>query len=190
MTLTCRGGSSMATRENRLCRRELLKATAATVAAGFSGVAGGMFQNSVAGEAEISASEEVKRLARRLPRWRGFNLMEKISADSIMRAHADPLPGNQPFREQDFEWIAELGFDFVRLPMDYHCWADPEDPYRLLEKTLREIDQAVDWGRQYGIHVSLNMHHAPGPPFSKVRGSRFQAGRLPQRQRGGHRLPG
>jgi len=124
----------MATRENRLCRRELLKATAATVAAGFSGVAGGMFQNSVAGEAEISASEEVKRLARRLPRWRGFNLMEKISADSIMRAHADPLPGNQPFREQDFEWIAELGFDFVRLPMDYHCWADPEDPYRLLEK--------------------------------------------------------
>ena len=88
--------------------------------------------------------------------------MEKIGAESIMRVHDDPLPGNQPFREQDFEWIAERGFDFVRLPMDYQCWADSADPHRLVDRTLREIDQAVDWGRQYGIHVSLNMHHAPG----------------------------
>jgi len=101
-------------------------------------------------------------LHRRLPRWRGFNLREKLDAKSIGRNHGDPMPGNQPFREQDFEWTAEWGFDFVRLPMDYHCWTDPEDPYHMTEKTLTEIDQAVEWGRQYKIHVSLNMHYAPG----------------------------
>ncbi len=79
-----------------------------------------------------------------------------------MRVHANPMPGNQPFREQDFEWIAQWGFDFVRLPMDYRCWVDPEDSKRRDEKTLREIDQAVDWGRQYGVHVCLNQHTAPG----------------------------
>lgn len=117
--------------------------------------------------AEASASDSSTELYRKLPRWRGFNLMEKIDADSIMRVHADPLPGNQPFREQDFEWIAEWGFDFVRLPMDYHCWVDGEDPARLDEKTLGQIDRAVDWGRQYGIHVCLNQHHAPGYRVSR-----------------------
>ena len=49
-----------------------------------------------------------------LPRWRGFNLLEKFMA------------GNpRPFREEDFDWIADLGFNFVRLPMDYRCWTDP-----------------------------------------------------------------
>ena len=109
-----------------------------------------------------SARQDTATLARKLPRWRGFNLMEKISAESIRRSHADPLPGNQPFRQQDFEWMAKWGFDFVRLPMDYHCWVDPEDPSRPSEKALRDIDQAVEWGRQYGVHVSLNQHHAPG----------------------------
>jgi len=91
-----------------------------------------------------------------------FHLMEKLGVDSVMRIHADPLPGNQPFHEQDFEWLAEWGFDFVRLPIDYRCWVDPDNPARRNEKALREIDQAVDWGRQYGVHVCLNQHTAPG----------------------------
>lgn len=53
---------------------------------------------------------------RKLPRWRGFNLLEKFT-----------LAGNRPFREEDFDIIARWGFDFVRLPMDYRCWTDPDD---------------------------------------------------------------
>jgi endoglucanase len=30
------------------------------------------------------------------------------------------------------------------------------------EATLREIDQAVEWGRRYGVHVCINFHRAPG----------------------------
>jgi aryl-phospho-beta-D-glucosidase BglC (GH1 family) len=40
--------------------------------------------------------------------WRGFNLLEKFT-----------LNQNAPYKEDDFKWIAELGFNFVRLPADY-----------------------------------------------------------------------
>ncbi len=91
--------------------------------------------------------------ATKLPRWRGFNLLEKFTDQR-----------NAPFVESDFEWLAEWGFDFVRLPMSYWCWAKP-DPERWLgssEGVLAEIDQCVGFGRQYGIHVNLNFHRGPG----------------------------
>ncbi len=90
--------------------------------------------------------------ARRLPRWRGFNLLEKFIASV----------GNHPFRETDFAWIAEFGFDFARLPMSYHCWSSPRDWKKMDERVLREIDQAIAYGEKYGVHVCLNFHRAPG----------------------------
>jgi len=89
----------------------------------------------------------------RLPRWRGFNLLEKFT-----ERH------NAPFVETDFEWMAEWGFDFVRLPLSYRCWS-PGDPAHWLEideSVLVHIDRAVEVGRQHGIHVNLNLHRAPG----------------------------
>src|SRR5437016_581580 len=47
----------------------------------------------------------------KLPRWRGFNLLEWFFAES-----------RRAFKEEDFALIAELGFDFVRLPLSYRCW--------------------------------------------------------------------
>lgn len=87
----------------------------------------------------------------KLPRWYGFNLLEKFQKAS-----------NKPFVEEDFRLISEFGFNFVRLPMDYRCWIVDGDWRRFHEATLREIDQAVAWGETYGIHVSLNFHRAPG----------------------------
>ena len=60
--------------------------------------------------------------AAKLPRWRGFNLLEKF----IKRRD-----GNPGFRGTDFEIMQEWGFDFARLPMSYHCWSEP-DPARWL----------------------------------------------------------
>jgi endoglucanase len=87
----------------------------------------------------------------RLPRWRGFNLTEKFTGKH-----------NRPFLESDFAWMAELGFDFARLAMSYRCWTTPAGWRRADEKTLGEIDQAVQWGRQYGVHVCVNLHRIPG----------------------------
>ncbi len=86
-----------------------------------------------------------------LPRWRGFNLLEKFN-------HDHPAP----FRESDFQLISDWGFDFVRLPMSYRCWADPADVHRIREEQIADIDRAVEYGRKYGVHVNLNLHRIPG----------------------------
>jgi endoglucanase len=84
-----------------------------------------------------------------LPRWRGFNLLEKFT-----------LAGNQPYQEWELDAIAEWGFNFVRLPLDYRIWTVSPGVYR--EEPLKELDQAIAWARARKIHVSLNLHRAPG----------------------------
>lgn len=140
-------------------RRTFLK-QGATVAAGmvfprvFAGAAAaeGTSASSAPGGKQSPAPKDAGKVsASKLPRWRGFNLLEKFVAQE-----------NAPFRAQDFEWMKEWGFDFVRLPMSYRCWTDPQDWLKLREGVLKEIDQAVELGRKNGVHVNMNFHRAPG----------------------------
>lgn len=85
----------------------------------------------------------------RLPRWRGFNLLEKFT-----------LAGNAPYQERDFDILAGWGFDFVRLPTDYRCWTEAPGKYR--EEVLKDLDQCIAFGRARKVHVNLNLHRAPG----------------------------
>src|ERR1035437_8847512 len=62
--------------------------------------------------------------------WRGFNLMEKCAVDWLK---------NAPYREEDFRLIAEFGFNFVRLPLDYRCYTATNDWLAFREDILREI---------------------------------------------------
>jgi len=89
---------------------------------------------------------------KKLPRWRGFNLHERFMLSL----------GREPYRELDFEWMAEWGFDFVRLPLDYRFWTPQDNWTEIDERELEALDQAVEFGRQYGVHVSLNLHRTPG----------------------------
>lgn len=58
--------------------------------------------------------------------------------------------------------MADWGFNFARLPLDYHWWTSPND-WRLVEdRALAPLDEALAWGERYGIHIQLNFHRAPG----------------------------
>lgn len=122
-------------------RREFLKAAGAiAVAAAMPGPS-------------LSAADMPTATARRLPRWRGFNLLQKF----VKRRR-----GNPPFSESDFALVAEWGFDFVRLPLSYLCWTEPNDWLKFREKELKDIDDAVAFGGKHDVHVNLNFHRAPG----------------------------
>ena len=112
-------------------RRDILQA-AAVAGAGAMGP----------GPAKAAKEESTMPLWKKLPRWRGFNLLEKFMQHN-----------NKEFRESDFQWLTDWGFDFVRIPMDYRCWTDARDPYKLDEKVLAEIDACVELGRKYGVHT-------------------------------------
>ena len=87
----------------------------------------------------------------KIPRWRGFNLTELTGGQ---RGHS--------FRESDFQWMKEWGFDFARLPCSYWAWSSAKDWMKIDEAALQPLDQAIEWGRQYGIHINLGLHRIPG----------------------------
>jgi len=99
-------------------------------------------------------AEEAMRVNRSkpvIPRWRGFNLTELAGGKKGRR-----------FLESDFAWMAEWSFDFARLPMSYWTWADRNNWMEIDEAAIDAVDEAIRWGREYGIHVNLNFHRIPG----------------------------
>ncbi|MBN1781094.1 cellulase family glycosylhydrolase [bacterium] len=84
--------------------------------------------------------------------WFGFNLLGKFTLEW----------SNTGYSEQDFQMIHELGFTFVRLPIDYRTFTEPDDWTAYVPEELADIDNAVTWGQAYGIHVCINLHRAPG----------------------------
>ncbi len=86
-----------------------------------------------------------------LPRWRGFNLLNAFTTRSQM-----------DFQEDHFRWIADWGFNFVRIPACYTLWIENDDAYQLAEPMLAKMDRVVQLGQQYGVHVCLNFHRGPG----------------------------
>src|SRR4030095_13376611 len=93
--------------------------------------------------------------ASRIPRWRGFNLQ----GDFAPLGQTQTRPA---FAEFDFATMAEWGFDFARLPLSYWVWGRKDDWSVLNEEPLKEVDRAVDLGRQYGLHININFHRIPG----------------------------
>jgi endoglucanase len=88
-----------------------------------------------------------------IPRYRGFNLQWE----------RQPGEKDKPaFEESDFAMMQEWGFNFARLPLSYWIWGNPTDWTYINDEPLKEIDRAIEFGKQYGIHVNLNFHRIPG----------------------------
>jgi aryl-phospho-beta-D-glucosidase BglC (GH1 family) len=83
---------------------------------------------------------------------KGFNLLGKF----------DVSWSNQGYTEKEFSLIHELGFNFVRLPLDYRTYTKTGDWDQFIDSEVYEIDQATEWGIKYGVHVCINLHRAPG----------------------------
>jgi endoglucanase len=95
------------------------------------------------------------------PKWYGFNLLEYFSTDPDWMKYF-PYKNDGMFVEDDFRWIRDWGFNWVRLPMDYRFWTDPQDLHKIHENKVAPIDRAIKLGEKYGIHVNICVHRAPG----------------------------
>ncbi len=125
-------------------RRDFIKATGALVPLGLVALSftGPGFKT-------LALPEETKL---KFPRYRGFNLTEKAGSWG---------PGRK-FNEEDFEIMADWGLNFARIPMSYWNWASKDDWYTINEDVLKDIDEAVNFGKQYNVHINLNLHRVPG----------------------------
>ncbi|MFT3747372.1 MAG: cellulase family glycosylhydrolase [Agriterribacter sp.] len=97
-----------------------------------------------------------------LPAWKGFNLLDFFA----------PLPASNKnlTTEEHFKWMHDWGFDFVRIPIAYPYYLDidrtknitPGDVYKISNEAVDRIGALVMLAHKYSMHVSLNLHRAPG----------------------------
>lgn len=110
----------------------------------------------------LAVSNSLKPIKNKLPQWKGFNLLDYFA----------PLGagGRGTTTEENFKWMAGWSFDFVRLPMAYPRFVHfdptknitPDEVYNINEKMVDEVEDLVDKANKHGLHVSLNLHRAPG----------------------------
>lgn len=88
----------------------------------------------------------------------GFNFLWMFSSKRYFDAEAP-----QAADEKALDFIAELGLNFIRIPMSYRFWTKDYD-YFHPDETIWErfIDQYIEACRQRGLHINLNLHRAPG----------------------------
>jgi aryl-phospho-beta-D-glucosidase BglC (GH1 family) len=110
----------------------------------------------------VNSTSSSSTIQNKLTKWKGFNLLDFFS----------PNPNNsrEGTKEEYFKWMSDWGFDFVRVPMAYPSYLKfdrsrnikPEEVYQIDEEALERIDQLVTSAHKYNMHVSLNLHRAPG----------------------------
>lgn len=133
-------------------RRQFIRTT------GVAAVATALAGNLAAGASLPASVENV------VPRWRGFNLLD----------YFNPFPPKGDDRskstDDDFKWMVDWGFDFVRLPMAYPRYINfdpgkditPAEVLNINQKVVDEIQELVYRAQKAGLHVCLNLHRAPG----------------------------
>jgi len=102
------------------------------------------------------------QIQNKLPQWKGFNVLDFFSPN--------PEPSAHPTTEEHFKWMRDWGFDFIRVPIAYPYYLNidrskdiqPDDVYKINTEATDRIDALVEMAHKYNMHVSLNLHRAPG----------------------------
>ncbi len=84
----------------------------------------------------------------------GFNFLWMFSK------YNDNNPEEPNLNELDF--LAEEGFNFVRIPTDYRFWTNGFQYTYPKEEIIAYIDRYIYECNKRGLHVCLNIHRAPG----------------------------
>src|SRR3954451_11568559 len=115
--------------------------------------------------AGLSVSEltlATPQIQNKSPQWKGFNVLDFFSPN--------PEPSAHPTIEEHFKWMHDWGFDFIRVPIAYPYYLkidrskdiQPDDVYNINTEATDRIDAVVQMAHKYHMHVSLNLHRAPG----------------------------
>lgn len=87
-----------------------------------------------------------------LPKWNGVTVPN-------MQGYDYEYDGQQHiFIREDMENISELGFNFVRVPLDTRLFFDLKDPGKVNLEKLVNLDELISWGAEFGTHICIDVH--------------------------------
>jgi len=94
---------------------------------------------------------------------KGINLGGWIS----QFAEYDPVHFDTFITEEDIELIASLGFDHVRVPVDYNVLEDEEGV--LIEDGFRHLEDCRRWCEKRGLNMLIDLHECYGYSFDPLK---------------------
>jgi aryl-phospho-beta-D-glucosidase BglC (GH1 family) len=107
-----------------------------------------------------------------MTRMRGLNMGGWLSQiDAIQEKDPEKFLGVDKHMEtfitaNDFKNIKSWGFDHVRIPVDsYLFFTDDDDP---IKNRFIYLDIAVNFAKQNGLKLILDLHECPGHDFSEA----------------------
>lgn len=103
---------------------------------------------STANQLRLTETSIVSRLAEKLPPSEVQQWRNDVYANGI--------------RAQDFQRIAALGFNVVRLPFNHLILEDDVNPGVYKDSGWALLDNILGWAETYGVYVVLDLHAAPG----------------------------
>ncbi len=68
-------------------------------------------------------------------------------------------------RKEDLSSIRDLGFDHVRVPIDYELLLDGS--FQFKEDGLRRIEDCIGWCEEFGLNMIIDLHKTPGFSFDE-----------------------
>ena len=68
--------------------------------------------------------------------------------------------------ESDVDNVARLGFDHVRVPVDYNVIERGDNDY--IEEGFKYIDSCVEWCRKNGLKMIIDLHKTYGYSFDPL----------------------
>jgi aryl-phospho-beta-D-glucosidase BglC (GH1 family) len=116
----------------------------------------------IGGNPAVQATPLRPKPANSIPKWKGFNLLDFFSPD--------PSNARPQTQEEHLKWMADWGFDFVRIPMAYPSYVKFDRDQDITIKRVRKFDRKatdrvenlVYLAHKHGLHASINLHRAPG----------------------------
>lgn len=91
-----------------------------------------------------------------LPKWNG------VTVPNLQEYGFEYDGQPQVFTKEDMENISELGFNFVRVPLDTRLFLDLDNPGSVHLEKLVNLDELISWGAAFGTHVCVDVHSCFG----------------------------
>ena len=74
---------------------------------------------------------------------------------------------NTFIQEEDIKRISEMGFDHVRVPVDYNVLETEEA--EIIESGYQHIEDCLGWCKKYGLKMILDVHEVYGYSFDPLK---------------------
>ncbi len=83
---------------------------------------------------------------------------------------SDP-PYDTHHTRESYKELAEMGFNSVRFYLNYGLFEDDDKPYEYKESGFEWLDRNIEWARENGMRIVLNMHYPQGGYQSQGEGA-------------------